>query len=69
MTRRFRCMIVFSILASFSPGLASADSPKVEPDLAGYKTVETAAIAPVTLVTAQAKSVSPAYIFGIFARA
>ena len=50
----------------FRPMLTSADSPKVEPDLAGYKTVETAAIAPVTLVTAQAKSVSPAYL-GIFA--
>jgi M6 family metalloprotease-like protein len=45
MTRRSRWMGALSILALGLTGLTPADSPVVGPDLAGYKTVETATTA------------------------
>jgi M6 family metalloprotease-like protein len=64
MTRRIRCTTALSVLAIWSGGLALADLPKVEPDLAGFKTVETAATAQIARVATQASSNadSPAYL-------
>jgi M6 family metalloprotease-like protein len=63
MTRRSRWTTAFSVLALLSPGLSLADSPKAEPDLTGFKTVETAITAPITrgpVPTAEADS--PVYL-------
>ena len=60
---RFRCMTSFSFLALSSLGFASAESPKVEPDLAGYRTVETAANVSNARAAARSDdSDSPAYL-------
>ena len=65
MTRRPRCATVLSVLALWSTGLAPADSPKVEVDLAGYKTVETAATPAASKLAAPASSDGPPAYLGI----
>ncbi len=63
MTRRPRWTIALPVLALLSPGLVLADSPKAEPDLAGYKTVETAATTTITRAAARTNDAdSPTYL-------